>query len=189
MPDIISEGDVEKLLNHVSGDDVYSIRNRAILELMYASGLRVSEVCNLTVDDMHFESDYLRCRGKGDKVRVVPFGKRAADAVRTYVESVRPVLGKDPAVRELFLSRRGAGLSRKTIWVIVQTVARDAGLDKKVHPHSLRHAFASHLLANDAPLRVIQEMLGHADIGTTQIYTHVDKARLKTVHNQHHPRA
>ncbi len=189
LPGILSEKDVTALLDATDSDDRFSVRNRAILELLYASGLRVSELTNLKIDDIHIEDGYLRCTGKGDKMRVIPFGGSAKQAVEAYLGTSRPTFVRDEAERTLFLSNRGCAISRKTIWVMIKRVALEAGIDRNIYPHTLRHSFASHLLANDAPLRVIQEMLGHADIATTQIYTHVDKGRLKSIHAEFHPRA
>ena len=160
-----------------------------MLELLYASGLRVSEMTGLTLEELHLDSGYLRCTGKGNKMRVVPVGKKARAAVGRYLSEVRPALAKNPAVRQVFLTRRGTAFSRKTIWAQITLLAKRAGITQKVSPHTMRHSFATHLLANGAPLRMIQEMLGHADIATTQVYTHVDPNRLKSVHQQFHPRA
>ena len=189
LPGTLSIREVDRLLEAVGGEDPFSVRDRAMLELLYASGLRVSELVNLTLEELNFESGYLRCTGKGNKTRVVPVGGKARAAVERYLKEVRPTLAKNPAVRQVFLTRRAAGFSRKTIWKQITLTARRAGITKEVSPHTLRHSFATHLLANGAPLRMIQEMLGHADIATTQIYTHVDQNRLKSVHQQFHPRA
>ena len=189
LPGTLSVKEVDALLNGVFGDDPLAVRDRAMMELLYASGLRVSELVGLTLEELHLDSDYLRCTGKGNKMRVVPVGGKAKDAIEKYLAEARPKLVKDPAVRQVFLTRRGTALSRKTVWKEIVLFARRAGITKKVSPHTLRHSFATHLLANGAPLRMIQEMLGHADIATTQIYTHVDQNRLKSVHQQFHPRA
>ncbi len=189
LPGVMSVKDVDKLLAAPCGDDRVSLRDKAILELMYATGMRVSEVADLEVDWLNLEEGYLRCTGKGNKVRVVPFGDAAAAAVRKYLKDVRPQFLKDKVSRHVFLTYRGTQFSRKGIWKMIKNYARRAGIAADVHPHTLRHSFASHLLANGAPLRVIQEMLGHADIATTQIYTHVDQGRLRSVHSKFHPRA
>ena len=166
------------------------LRDRALLETFYASGLRVSEVAGLRVEDIHFDAGYVRCIGKGNKERVVPIGESARGALRVYLEGLRPQLADHhPDVSALFLTRASKALSRKTLWKMIKHYAHVAGITKRISPHTLRHSFASHLLANGAPLRVIQEMLGHADIATTQIYTHVDPARLKAIHERFHPRA
>lgn len=189
LPSTLSVKEVDALLRAVIGDDRMAIRDRAMMELLYASGLRVSELTNLTLDDLHLDSGYLRCLGKGNKMRVTPVGGTARVAIERYFQESRPKLAVNPAVRQVFLTRRGTGFSRKTIWKQIKLFAKRAGITKVVSPHTLRHSFATHLLANGAPLRMIQEMLGHADIATTQVYTHVDQNRLKSVHQQFHPRA
>ncbi|MEI8351285.1 MAG: site-specific tyrosine recombinase XerD [bacterium] len=189
LPGTLSIKEVDALLNAQAGDEPLTVRDRAMLELLYASGLRVSEMTGLTLEELHLDSGYLRCTGKGNKMRVVPVGAKARGAVGRYLAEVRPALAKNPAVRQVFLTRRGTALSRKTIWAQITLLAKRAGITQKVSPHTLRHSFATHLLANGAPLRMIQEMLGHADIATTQVYTHVDPNRLKSVHQQFHPRA
>jgi len=189
LPGILSVREVERLLESPAGPEARSVRDRALLELMYATGLRVSEIAGLTLEDLHFDSRYLRCVGKGDKVRVVPFGGKARQCLEQYLKEVRPGMVAESAMRHVFLTYRGRPFTRKGIWKLVKQYARRAGISKPVSPHSLRHSFASHLLANGAPLRVIQEMLGHADIATTQVYTHVDDGRLRAVHAKYHPRA
>lgn len=189
LPGTLSYREVEALLGIVKGDKVAQVRDRAMLELMYASGLRVSEMVELRMEDLHFDSGYIRCTGKGNKTRVVPVGTQARQAVERYLSEARPRLAGDRISPHVFLTFRGGKFSRKTVWKMIRTHARHAGITKKVSPHTLRHSFATHLLANGAPLRMIQEMLGHADIATTQIYTHVDQDRLKSVHHQFHPRA
>jgi len=189
LPTTLTYKEVERLLSAPDLRKKLGVRDRALLETMYGTGLRVSEVAFLTLDDIHFDSDYIRCMGKGRKERVVPLGKKARDWITRYLEEVRPTLTNDPQNRYLFLTNRKGPFTRKTIWKMIKKYATVAGIMKNVTPHTLRHSFASHLLANEAPLRVIQEMLGHADIATTQIYTHVDASRLKAVHAQFHPRS
>ncbi len=189
LPSTLSVKEVERLISAPAGNDKISIRDRAIIELMYASGLRVSELSGLKIDDLHMDSNYLRCTGKGSKVRVVPFGGKAKEQLQVYISEARPQFSQDPSMRHVFLTYRKKGISRKGIWKLIKHYAKRAGIAKDVSPHTLRHSFASHLLANDAPLRVIQEMLGHADISTTQIYTHVDQGRLRSIHEKFHPRA
>lgn len=189
LPATLTVREVDNLLAAPEGDQPVRVRDRAMLELLYATGLRVSELCNLTYDNIYFDAGYLRCTGKGDKERVVPFSSKASAALKSYLAGARGTFTRDPANRTVFLSRRGGKICRKTVWKIIRQYARKAGIQKKVSPHTLRHSFATHLLANDAPLRVIQEMLGHADISTTQIYTHVDQTRLKSVHERFHPRS
>jgi len=189
LPGMLSIAEIELLLGAYRGKDKLEQRNRTILETLYASGLRVSELADLRVDGLRFDEGIVRVIGKGDKERIVPMGRPAQRALKRYLEEVRPLLDKSGAAVQAFLSVNGNRLSRKRIWDIVKGAARRAGIDKNIYPHMLRHSFASHLLAGGADLRVIQEMLGHADIATTQIYTHVDKGRLAEVHRRFHPRA
>ncbi|OGV62326.1 MAG: site-specific tyrosine recombinase XerD [Lentisphaerae bacterium RIFOXYA12_FULL_48_11] len=196
LPEVMSTREVEKMLELPFGDDKVSIRDKALMELMYATGLRVSEAANLKLDDIHFDEGYIRCLGKGSKVRIVPFGDQARICINRYLADSRAGFLKsgkpgevDGLSRHVFLTYRGKNFSRKGIWKLIKNYARKAGIRRRVSPHTMRHSFASHLLANGAPLRVIQEMLGHADIATTQIYTHVDQGRLKSVHAKFHPRA
>lgn len=189
LPSTLSPQEVGVLLETPRLDRALGLRDRTLLETLYGTGLRVSEIAGLRVEDLHFDSGYLRCVGKGNKERVVPFGGAAAAYLKRYLEELRPRLLRRGEAKAVFLSNRGAPLSRKTIWQMIRRYARQGGIAKRVSPHTLRHSFATHLLANDAPLRVIQEMLGHADISTTQVYTHVDASRLKSVHQQFHPRA
>ncbi|HEY5653565.1 MAG TPA: tyrosine-type recombinase/integrase, partial [Pontiella sp.] len=165
------------------------VRDRAILELFYASGLRVSELSNLQLSNLHIADGYLRVIGKGRKERVIPVAKDSADILMRYLAEVRPLLCKNSQLQNVFVSKRETALCRQRLWQIIKKYAKDAGIMKNVTPHTLRHSFASHLLQNGAPLRVIQEMLGHADIATTQVYTHVNPERLKSIHQQFHPRA
>jgi len=189
LPGTLSVRDVDRLLAAPAGDAPRRLRDRALLELLYATGMRVSELADLPLDDLHLDAGYLRVLGKGNKMRVVPFGEAARQRVARYLSEARPRFVKNAPARELFLTYRGRKLSRKTVWWLIKGYTRAAGLAARVTPHTLRHSFASHLLANGAPLRLIQEMLGHADIATTQIYTHVDGQRLMAVHRQFHPRA
>ena len=193
LPDTLSPADVERLLtggdSPAKASSPLETRNRALLELLYASGLRVSELVGLTVDRVDAELGMIRCLGKGNKERLVPYGRCAAEAIDAYQTLSRPLMTRDPAQRALFLTARGGPMSRKTVWDMIRRRARRAGLTCRVTPHTLRHSFATHLLVNGADLRVIQELLGHADISTTQIYTHVDSGRLREVHRRFHPRA
>lgn len=188
LPQTLSPGEMEKLLVASMGADAYSVRDRAMLELFYSSGLRISELCALTLQQVDLEHGFVRVFGKGAKERVVPLGDKARDAITAYLGSGRPRLVKPRTGSELFISERGRAISRKTLWLIVKTHARRAGLTKNVKPHLLRHSFATHLLGGGADLRAIQEMLGHASIGTTQIYTAVESSRLLDQHAKHHPR-
>lgn len=189
LPGTLTYREVERLLASPDPSQRFGLRDQAILETMYGTGLRVSELAALTLNDLHFDEGYVRCLGKGNKERVVPIGEKARSVLRRYLDESRPALAKDRPVHAVFLNYCGRPLSRKGLWKLIKKHARAAGITKNVKPHTLRHSFASHLLANGAPLRMIQEMLGHADISTTQIYTHVDPARLKSVHAQYHPRA
>lgn len=188
LPGTLTYREVERLLA-APARGALAVRDKALIETLYATGLRVSELARLTLDDLHFDAGYVRCVGKGNKERVVPLGETARAALERYLEELRPALAGERGSRAVFLTRRGGPFSRKSIWKLIKRYARLAGITKNVMPHTLRHSFASHLLANGAPLRIIQEMLGHADITTTQVYTHVDPARLKSVHSQFHPRA
>lgn len=191
LPDFLSSREVAALIEAFpkNGRDPLALRNRCLLELMYSSGLRVSECADLRNGAIRFEEGLLRVFGKGSKERIVPVGKVALAVLKKYLECARPALLKTASSPYLFLSFRGKRLDRERIWAVVKEAALKAGIRKNIHPHTLRHSFASHLLENGADLRVIQEMLGHADIGTTQIYTHVDQRRLISVHKQFHPRA
>jgi integrase/recombinase XerD len=191
LPHLLSREKTLSLLTGLDVDDVLYARDRALLELLYASGLRASESASLRVSDVNVRIGYLRCFGKGSKERIVPVGRPALDAIETYLAALRPKLvqlGGGVISDALFLSGRGHALDRTAVWRIVKRAARRAGLAGKVSPHTLRHSFATHLLAGGADLRAVQEMLGHVSIVTTQIYTHVDADRLKAVHKKFHPR-
>ena len=190
LPGFLTEEEVTRLLAvNARAKDPLTQRNAAIFELLYASGLRVSELCDLRAEEVDLDARLLRVTGKGRKTRIVPFGDPAVVQLARYLREVRPVLLRDPGIAFLFLSHRGLRLTRERIWTLVKQTAIQAGITKDISPHTLRHSFASHLLAHGADLRVIQELLGHADISTTQIYTHVDQGRLREVHRQFHPRA
>lgn len=189
LPVTLTIKDVERMIQAPDTEKKRGLRDRAILETLYGAGLRASELTGLTLDDLHFDAGYIRCLGKGSKERLVPLGKSAAEAVKNYISIERANTKGAQETRCVFLSQRGKPLTRFGLFQLIKRYAQAAGLDHSVHPHTLRHSFATHLLSNQAPLRVIQEMLGHADIGTTQIYTHVDATRLKSVHAKFHPRA
>ena len=190
LPGVLSLKQVERLLSAPKGNDRISLRDKALLELMYATGMRVSEAADLRIDDIHFDSGYIRCKGKGNKVRVIPFGGKSDEYLKRYLSDVRSLFLKESSDDGfVFLTYRSKKFTRQGIWKIIKTYAMRIGIENNVSPHTLRHSFASHLLANGAPLRVIQEMLGHVDIATTQVYTHIDKGRLRSVHAQFHPRA
>lgn len=187
LPDVISIQEMEKLLN-APGQTPIGIRDRAIMESMYSSGLRISELCSLTLQQVDLENGFVRVYGKGSKERVIPLGKYAADAISYYLLSSRPQLVKEKTGSELFISQWGKSISRKTVWHIIKSYATAIGIKKNIKPHMFRHSFATHLLQGGSDLRAIQEMLGHSDISTTQIYTNVDKSRVIEEHKQFHPR-
>lgn len=189
LPEVLSQPEAEALLGSYGGADPVSLRNRAILEVMYASGLRVGETAALRVSAVDCEHGVVRVLGKGSKERLVPIGHRAIAAVVDYLSHGRSQLDRSGKAPELFLNRHGGRLTRSAIWVIVDEARKQAGIARRIHPHTLRHSFATHLLANGADLRVLQEMLGHASIGTTQIYTHTDATRLRDTFRKFHPRA
>ena len=189
LPETLNELQVEELLDAVDEKAQLGLRDRAMLELLYASGLRISELAGVRLENLNLEEGVVRVTGKGNKTRLVPVGRKACAAITAYLERERPQLVKPRSGSEVFLSIRGKRLTTVRIWQIVKAVARRSGLEANVYPHLLRHSFATHLLGNGADLRIIQEMLGHADISTTQVYTHVDQQRLKAVHHKFHPRA
>lgn len=190
LPDMLDVEEVARLLHQADGrDGKKSLRDRALLELLYASGLRVSEASGLKVVDLNQEAGFLRCIGKGGKERVVPVGRQALKWIQKYLAEARPAFHPQPDARQLFLNRFGRSLSRVSIWGLLKFYSKQAGIRKRITPHTLRHSFATHLLEAGADLRVVQELLGHSSIATTQIYTHVDRARLKKIHAQFHPRA
>jgi len=188
IPDTVHYHSVEELLQAPDPCDEYYLRDRALLELLYATGMRVSEVVDLTLGQINLKLGYLRCIGKGRKERIIPVGRLAIEAVEGYLENLRPRLLGARDESAIFLSRTGRPLDRTNMWRLVRKYARLAGIDKHLSPHTLRHCFATHLLAGGADLRTVQELLGHADVTTTQVYTHVDEAQLKRVHREYHPR-
>jgi integrase/recombinase XerD len=191
VPEVLGPKQISQLFEAPRKSDPCWRRDRALLEMLYATGCRASEVSNLRLRDVHLEDGFAMCRGKGNKERLVPLGVRAADAYRLYLDEERPGLAArasaDPSWA--FLSYRGRRLRRERIWELLKRYARRVGAPASVSPHTMRHSFATHLLAGGADLRLVQEMLGHASIATTQIYTHVDPTRLKAVHKKFHPRA
>ena len=190
LPDHLSIEETERLLKifPLSIKEPLLFRNRAILELLYASGLRVSELTELNINSIDFENELVRVVGKGEKTRIIPVGHTALRIISRYILQVRPLLIKNNLESLLFVSNHGKKLDRERIWMIIKDAAQAAGINKNVHPHTLRHSFASHLLSNGADLRIIQEMLGHSAISTTEIYTHVEQNRLSAIHKQFHPR-
>jgi integrase/recombinase XerD len=189
LPSVLTVAEVERLLAAPNADEPLAMRDRALLELAYATGARVSELVGLKVGDLLYEDGLARLFGKGSKERIVPVGRRALGAAALYVREIRPQFDKGKGRGVLFLNARGTPLSRVGAWMIIRRAARQGGIAKRVTPHTLRHTFATHLLEGGADLRAVQEMLGHADLGTTQLYTHVDRAYLRTVHKTYHPRA
>jgi integrase/recombinase XerD len=189
IPLVLSVEEVDRLLAAPSGGKPIALRDRALLELLYATGARAGEVAALDLRDVNFDYAFVRCYGKGMKERLVPVGEPALGALRAYLENGRPSLARSPSETAVLLSRSGRRLTRCAVWQRVRVHARAAGLGPNVHPHTLRHSFATHLLAGGADLRAVQMLLGHADISTTEIYTHVDRSRLVAVHRRYHPRA
>lgn len=191
LPSVLSEPEVESLLDSMPDTDPLTLRDRAILEFMYATGVRISELIGLRLRDLDLEERLVRVVGKGSKERIIPFGVVALDALRVYLHESRPVLAgaRRESSGTLFISRRGRALSRKGAWEIVRRRVQAAGITRDVTPHTLRHTFATHLLQGGADIAAVQEMLGHADISTTQIYTHLDRSYLSDVHRKYHPRA
>ncbi|MBW2186232.1 MAG: site-specific tyrosine recombinase XerD [Deltaproteobacteria bacterium] len=193
LPDTLSVEEVDTLLDLFDDGQPLTRRDKAMLELLYATGLRVSELISLRHADLHLTSGYLRTFGKGSKQRIVPVGEVAIECLIFYMEQVRPILGQPKTVKKedsgyVFLNRSGNGLTRQGFWKMIKRRAIQAGITKKVTPHTLRHSFATHLLENGADLRVVQTLLGHVDITTTQIYTHVSREHIKKIHKQFHPR-
>jgi len=188
LPDTISKEEMKNILEQPGTQTVAAVRNTAMLELLYATGIRVSELINLTMNSVNWQVGFLIVMGKGSKERIVPIGKIAYDCVRRYVDKARPQLMRKKSTDALFLNRFGKKFTRQGFWKIVVGYARKSGLQKNVYPHTFRHSFASHLLEGGADLRTVQVMLGHSDISTTQIYTHITRERLKEVHKKYHPR-
>ncbi len=188
LPKTLTSGEVDTLLNLPKGDDPAGIRNDAMLELLYATGLRVSELVSLKSEDVNLELGYLITKGKGNKERIVPVGEVALAKTRNYLINSRGAILKGRVSKYLFIHRGGKGLTRQGFWKIIKRYALLAGITKDVSPHTLRHSFATHLLERGADLRSVQMLLGHSDISTTQIYTHLERERLKKVHRQYHPR-
>jgi len=188
IPEALSLNEVDTLLAQPQIRSAQGARDKAVLEALYATGMRVSEAVGLKIDDLNLDIGFLLCIGKGNKERVIPLGKKAIAAIKRYLEFSRPrLLGKAQSER-LFLNRFGKKISRQSLWKIIKKYARQAGIKKAIRPHTLRHSFATHLLERGADLRSVQEMLGHANISTTQIYTHINKERLKSIHRMFHPR-
>ncbi len=188
IPETLSLNEVEALLAAPNIRDKQGIRDKAILETLYATGMRVSEAVNLKKDNVNLDVRFLRCIGKGNKERVIPIGAKAIASLKRYLDITRPYLLKKKESELLFLNRFGKRISRQSLWKLIKRYAKEARIKKPVRPHLLRHSFATHLLERGADLRSVQEMLGHANISTTQIYTHINKERLKAIHRMFHPR-
>ncbi|MGO2978831.1 MAG: site-specific tyrosine recombinase XerD [Leuconostoc mesenteroides] len=189
LPAVLSIEEIDRLLQAPIEDTPLGLRNRTLLEVMYATGLRVSELVNLKMSDLHLQLGLIQTLGKGDKERIIPIGEIAIDWLTRYFNESRIVLLKDKESPYVFLNDRGNQISRQGIWKIIKKLVTTAGITKDVSPHTLRHSFATHILENGADLRIVQELLGHADISTTQIYTHISKKRLSEVYDEYHPRA
>jgi integrase/recombinase XerD len=189
IPQVLSPESVERLLAAPDRNERFYLRDRALLELLYATGSRASEVVGLKLTHLHLDSSFLSCTGKGNKQRVVPLGRPALEALQAYLSELRPKLTRAcPDSSSVFVSRGGRALTREMLWILVKKYVRRAGLNARVSPHTLRHSFATHLLSGGADLRTVQELLGHASIRTTQLYTHVDRDRLRKIHQRYHPR-
>lgn len=189
LPHVMTLAEVELLLGQPAPDGAANLRDKAMLEVLYATGIRVSELVSLDRNDINLEAGFLRCLGKGSKERIVPLGSVAIRAVGQYIQTARPELCKSASELALFVNQHGRRLTRQGFWKIIKRYAKEAQIDENITPHTLRHSFATHLLENGADLRSVQEMLGHADISSTQIYTHVTRNRLKEVYQKAHPRA
>jgi integrase/recombinase XerD len=189
LPKYLTMAEVELMLDAPDVDSLLGLRDKAMLELLYATGLRVSELVNLKFSELHLDPGFVQCVGKGNKERVVPMGRSAATAIQHYIAKARQKLLKGRRTDYLFLTNRGDRMTRQSFWIIISNYGRKAGLKTKLTPHLLRHSFATHLLERGADLRSVQTMLGHSDISTTQIYTHVINTRLREIYQKHHPRA
>ncbi len=188
VPDTLSLNEVEALISQPEVRDHQGARDKAILDTLYATGMRVSESTDLKTNNVNLDIGFLRCIGKGNKERIIPLGKKAIQSINRYLEFSRPYFLKKKTSEYLFINRSGARLSRQSVWKLIKRYAQEAKIKKLIKVHTLRHSFATHLLERGADLRSVQEMLGHSNISTTQIYTHIDKERLKSVHKQFHPR-
>lgn len=190
LPETLTVEDVVQIIDSINEDDKYELRDKAMLEVLYSCGLRVSELINLKIKDIYFEEQYIRVFGKGSKERIVPYGDKAAEIFEKYLSDSRPYFYKpDKSENYMFLNVKGSKLSRMGIWKIIQKRSSVLNKDIHVHPHLFRHSFATHLIEGGADLRIVQELLGHSDISTTQIYTHLDKEHIFEVHRYYHPRA
>ena len=189
LPSVLTEDEIKKILSAPNTKTLKGIRDKAILELLYACGLRVSELVQLKIKDVDFDMKFLRITGKGDKIRIVPIGSFAFKHLQNYLIKVRPVYLKKRSSDIIFLNKFGKPISRQSIWQLIKFYAKKSGISKQISPHTFRHSFATHMLNNGADLRVVQLLLGHSDISTTQVYLHVSKERLKEIHKKYHPRS
>ncbi|MCE4965826.1 site-specific tyrosine recombinase XerD [Staphylococcus chromogenes] len=189
LPDVLSIDEIDLLLTTPETSKNNGYRDRTMLELLYATGIRVSELINIEVEDVNLLMGFVKVFGKGNKERIIPLGETVIELLKTYIENVRPQLLKKQVTHTLFLNMQGKTLTRQGIWKIIKQTGAKAGIQKRLTPHTLRHSFATHLLENGADLRAVQEMLGHSDISTTQLYTHVSKTQIRKMYQQYHPRA
>ncbi|MEM0502991.1 MAG: site-specific tyrosine recombinase XerD [Thermoplasmata archaeon] len=188
IPDYLTQEEIEILFNAIREDDVYELRDKCIFELLYSSGLRISEACNLKLSDLDMKGMTIVVEGKGGRQRLVPFGEKSLEILKKYLKESRPAILKKRECEYLFVSKKGSSINRKSVWRLLNHYIKRTGIQKKVTPHTLRHSFATHLIENHADLKVVQELLGHIDISTTQIYTHMANKTLKDIHKKYHPR-
>lgn len=188
LPDFLTTTEVDRLFSHFNIKDAYELRDYAVFELLYASGLRISEAIGLKLEDVDFEDDLIHVLGKGDKERIVPFGPKAKEILNQYIKWARSQILKSRHTDYLFVSKKSGQLDRKSVWRLLKKYSDRSGIKKKITPHTLRHSFATHLIENGADLKAVQELLGHVDISTTQIYTHLASQSLKEMHKKYHPR-
>ncbi|PJZ70187.1 site-specific tyrosine recombinase XerD [Leptospira perolatii] len=188
IPDYLTQEEIEELFSAIKEDHLYELRDKCIFELLYSSGLRISEACNLRLTDVDMQGMTLTVEGKGGRQRLVPFGEKSLDILNRYLKQSRPYILKNRNCEYLFVSKKGSFINRKSVWRLLNHYIKRTGIKKKVTPHTLRHSFATHLLENHADLKSVQELLGHIDISTTQIYTHMANKTLKEVHKKFHPR-
>ncbi|MDY6933517.1 MAG: site-specific tyrosine recombinase XerD [Spirochaetota bacterium] len=188
LPDFLTVKEIEKLFNSISTDNYYELRDKALFELLYSCGLRISEAVELLFANIDFEHKFIRAKGKGNKERLVPMGDRAVNILKKYIEKSRPIILGDRTSEYLFVSKKGSMLNRKSVWRLLKGYVTKANIKKNITPHTLRHSFATHLIENGADLRSVQELLGHMDISTTQIYTHLARKKLKEIHKKYHPK-
>ncbi len=188
LPDFLTEKEIEILFGSISEDDPYELRDKTIFELLYSCGLRISEATEISLNDIDFENAYIRITGKGNKERITPVGEIALRLIKKYIENSRPLINGSRDSEYLFISKKGSKLNRKSVWRLLKNYVSRTKIKKNITPHTLRHSFATHLIENGADLRSVQELLGHMDISTTQIYTHLAKKKLQDIHKKHHPK-